>query len=125
MVAGVIFLTDLCCVVLLVLCQDESNALSIALEAGHKDIAVLLYAHVNFSKAQSPVRLYPPSLRLCPRCCSMSTLYSNRLFCRGPLDSAERRHQVPLGGACLSRGPPLQTLRCYWFTLNEALPTAG
>lgn len=36
--------------------QDESNALSIALEAGHKDIAVLLYAHVNFSKAQSPVR---------------------------------------------------------------------
>ena len=35
--------------------QDESNALSIALEAGHKDIAVLLYAHVNFSKAQSPV----------------------------------------------------------------------
>ncbi|XP_040010173.1 KN motif and ankyrin repeat domain-containing protein 1a isoform X2 [Xiphias gladius] len=34
--------------------QDESNALSIALEAGHKDIAVLLYAHVNFSKAQSP-----------------------------------------------------------------------
>lgn len=37
------------------LSQDESNALSIALEAGHKDIAVLLYAHVNFSKAQSPV----------------------------------------------------------------------
>lgn len=37
------------------LLQDESNALSIALEAGHKDIAVLLYAHVNFSKAQSPV----------------------------------------------------------------------
>ena len=35
--------------------QDQSNALSIALEAGHKDIAVLLYAHVNFSKAQSPV----------------------------------------------------------------------
>lgn len=35
--------------------QDESNALSIALEAGHKDIAVLLYAHVNFSKVQSPV----------------------------------------------------------------------
>ncbi|KAF3851426.1 hypothetical protein F7725_013198, partial [Dissostichus mawsoni] len=34
--------------------HDESNALSIALEAGHKDIAVLLYAHVNFSKAQSP-----------------------------------------------------------------------
>lgn len=37
--------------------QDESSALSIALEAGHKDIAVLLYAHVNFSKAQSPVCL--------------------------------------------------------------------
>lgn len=39
----------------LFLTQDESNALSIALEAGHKDIAVLLYAHVNFSKAQSAV----------------------------------------------------------------------
>lgn len=38
--------------------QDESSALSIALEAGHKDIAVLLYAHVNFSKAQSPVSRY-------------------------------------------------------------------
>lgn len=35
--------------------QDGSTALSIALEAGHKDIAVLLYAHVNFAKAQSPV----------------------------------------------------------------------
>ena len=35
--------------------QDGSTALSIALEAGHKDIAVLLYAHVNFAKAPSPV----------------------------------------------------------------------
>ncbi|XP_043574251.1 KN motif and ankyrin repeat domain-containing protein 1a isoform X5 [Chiloscyllium plagiosum] len=34
--------------------SDGSTALSIALEAGHKDIGVLLYAHVNFSKAQSP-----------------------------------------------------------------------
>ncbi|XP_026531375.1 KN motif and ankyrin repeat domain-containing protein 1 isoform X2 [Notechis scutatus] len=34
--------------------QDGSTALSIALDAGHKDIAVLLYAHVNFSKTQSP-----------------------------------------------------------------------
>lgn len=41
----------------LVLCivQDGSTALSIALDAGHKDIAVLLYAHINFAKAQSPV----------------------------------------------------------------------
>lgn len=39
----------------LFLLQDGSTALSIALEAGHKDIAVLLYAHVNFAKAQSPV----------------------------------------------------------------------
>lgn len=37
------------------LLKDGSTALSIALEAGHKDIAVLLYAHVNFAKAQSPV----------------------------------------------------------------------
>ena len=35
--------------------KDGSIALSIALEAGHKDIAVLLYAHVNFAKAPSPV----------------------------------------------------------------------
>lgn len=35
--------------------KDGSTALSIALEAGHKDIAVLLYAHVNFAKAPSPV----------------------------------------------------------------------
>lgn len=42
--------------------QDESTALSIALEAGHKDIAVLLYAHVNFSKAQSPVSAFPSAV---------------------------------------------------------------
>lgn len=41
--------------------QDGSTALSIALEAGHKDIAVLLYAHVNFSKTQSPVSTQPPA----------------------------------------------------------------
>lgn len=35
--------------------QDESTALSIALEAGHNDIAVLLYAHANFSR-QTGVR---------------------------------------------------------------------
>ena len=34
--------------------QDGSTALSIAMEAGHRDIGVLLYAHVNF-KAGSPV----------------------------------------------------------------------
>lgn len=35
--------------------QDDSTALSIALEAGHNDIAVLLYAHINFSKGQTGV----------------------------------------------------------------------
>ncbi|KAL4658798.1 KN motif and ankyrin repeat domain-containing protein 3 isoform X1 [Arapaima gigas] len=33
--------------------NDGSNALSIALEASHKDIAVLLYAHMNYSKTQA------------------------------------------------------------------------
>lgn len=33
--------------------QEDSSALSIALEAGHNDIAVLLYAHANFSKGQT------------------------------------------------------------------------
>ena len=28
--------------------QDGSTALSIAMEAGHRDVGVLLYAHVNF-----------------------------------------------------------------------------
>lgn len=35
--------------------QDGSTALSIALEASQNDIAVLLYAHLNFSKPPSPV----------------------------------------------------------------------
>uniref|UniRef100_A0AAR2LYT3 KN motif and ankyrin repeat domains 3 n=1 Tax=Pygocentrus nattereri TaxID=42514 RepID=A0AAR2LYT3_PYGNA len=35
--------------------NDGSNALSIALEASHNDIAVLLYAHMNYSKAQADV----------------------------------------------------------------------
>lgn len=35
--------------------QDESTAMSIALEAGHNDIAVLLYAHANFSKGHAGV----------------------------------------------------------------------
>ncbi|XP_028817809.1 KN motif and ankyrin repeat domain-containing protein 3 [Denticeps clupeoides] len=33
--------------------NDGSNALSIALEASHNDIAVLLYAHMNYSKSQA------------------------------------------------------------------------
>lgn len=36
-----------------VLLQDGSNALSIALEAAHNDTAVLLYAHMNYAKAQA------------------------------------------------------------------------
>ncbi|XP_026867133.2 KN motif and ankyrin repeat domain-containing protein 3 isoform X1 [Electrophorus electricus] len=35
--------------------NDGSNALSIALEASHNDIAVLLYAHMNYSKSQADV----------------------------------------------------------------------
>lgn len=37
------------------LTQDGSTALSIALEASQNDIAVLLYAHLNFAKPPSPV----------------------------------------------------------------------
>ncbi|XP_024134271.1 KN motif and ankyrin repeat domain-containing protein 3 isoform X1 [Oryzias melastigma] len=33
--------------------NDGSNALSIALEAAHNDTAVLLYAHMNYAKAQA------------------------------------------------------------------------
>uniref|UniRef100_A0A8C0IJY0 Uncharacterized protein n=1 Tax=Chelonoidis abingdonii TaxID=106734 RepID=A0A8C0IJY0_CHEAB len=35
--------------------NDGNNAVAIALEAGHSNIAVLMYAHLNNSKAQSPV----------------------------------------------------------------------
>ncbi|XP_017269052.1 KN motif and ankyrin repeat domain-containing protein 3 [Kryptolebias marmoratus] len=35
--------------------NDGSNALSIALEAAHNDTAVLLYAHMNYAKTQTPV----------------------------------------------------------------------
>lgn len=35
--------------------QDGSNALSIALEASHNDTAVLLYAHMNYSKTPPAV----------------------------------------------------------------------
>ena len=38
--------------------NDDSTALSIALEAGHKDIAMLLYAHVNYAKGQPVVGLF-------------------------------------------------------------------
>uniref|UniRef100_A0A3Q3A8K9 KN motif and ankyrin repeat domains 3 n=1 Tax=Kryptolebias marmoratus TaxID=37003 RepID=A0A3Q3A8K9_KRYMA len=34
--------------------NDGSNALSIALEAAHNDTAVLLYAHMNYAKTQTP-----------------------------------------------------------------------
>ena len=36
--------------------QDGSTALTIAMEAGHRDIGVILYAHLNFAKGPtSPV----------------------------------------------------------------------
>lgn len=36
--------------------QDDSSALSVALEAGHNNIAVLLYAHANFSRCTAVSR---------------------------------------------------------------------
>lgn len=83
LVAVVIILFALCWLPLLTdlttlhvcVIQDESTALSIALEAGHKDIAVLLYAHVNFSKAQSPVSAF-----LCA-CCNIKPLQFPILSC--------------------------------------------
>uniref|UniRef100_A0A673M6L8 KN motif and ankyrin repeat domains 2 n=1 Tax=Sinocyclocheilus rhinocerous TaxID=307959 RepID=A0A673M6L8_9TELE len=40
--------------------NDGSTALSIALEASQNDIAVLLYAHLNFAKPPSPVSVLVP-----------------------------------------------------------------
>jgi len=42
--------------------QDGSTAMSIAMEAGHRDVGVMLYAHVNFhspSQSQTVSRRYP------------------------------------------------------------------
>ncbi|XP_005059988.1 PREDICTED: KN motif and ankyrin repeat domain-containing protein 3 [Ficedula albicollis] len=39
--------------------SDGNNAVAIALEAGHSDIAALLYAHLNFTKAPTPVSTTP------------------------------------------------------------------
>lgn len=33
--------------------QDSSTALSIAVENGHRDIGVLIYAHLNYSRAET------------------------------------------------------------------------
>lgn len=63
--------------------KDGSTALSIALEAGHKDIAVLLYAHVNFAKAPSPVSA--------SRLAIVNRLEPTRLL--GPLLGVDRRHR--------------------------------
>lgn len=50
--------------------QDGNNAVAIALEAGHSDIAVLLYAHLNGTKAQPPVSTSaPPAPSSCPVPC--------------------------------------------------------
>ncbi|KAM9783917.1 KN motif and ankyrin repeat domain-containing protein 2 isoform X2 [Syngnathus typhle] len=46
--------------------NDGSTALSIALEASQNDIAVLLYAHLNFAKPPSPVSLKSPLLGSSP-----------------------------------------------------------
>ncbi|KAG7265863.1 hypothetical protein CRUP_016126 [Coryphaenoides rupestris] len=46
--------------------NDGSSALSISLEAGHNHIAVLLYAHLNFSKPPSPVSPKSPLLGSSP-----------------------------------------------------------
>lgn len=53
--------------------QDGSTALSIALEASQNDIAVLLYAHLNFAKPPSPVSkctlYYCVNQEYCICCC--------------------------------------------------------
>ncbi|XP_047213194.1 KN motif and ankyrin repeat domain-containing protein 2 isoform X1 [Girardinichthys multiradiatus] len=46
--------------------NDGSTALSIALEASQNDIAVLLYAHLNFAKPPSPVTPKSPLLGSSP-----------------------------------------------------------
>ncbi|XP_055045204.2 KN motif and ankyrin repeat domain-containing protein 2 [Misgurnus anguillicaudatus] len=46
--------------------NDGSTALSIALEASQNDIAVLLYAHLNFAKPPSPVSPKSPMLGSSP-----------------------------------------------------------
>lgn len=43
--------------------SDGNNAVAIALEAGHSDIATLLYAHLNGRKAQAPQGMSPTATK--------------------------------------------------------------
>ncbi|XP_075300246.1 KN motif and ankyrin repeat domain-containing protein 3 isoform X2 [Opisthocomus hoazin] len=43
--------------------SDGNNAVAIALEAGHSNIAVLLYAHLNGTKAQLPQAMSPTATK--------------------------------------------------------------
>ncbi|XP_008637943.2 PREDICTED: KN motif and ankyrin repeat domain-containing protein 3 [Corvus brachyrhynchos] len=43
--------------------SDGNNAVAIALEAGHSDIATLLYAHLNGTKAQAPQGMSPTATK--------------------------------------------------------------
>lgn len=43
--------------------SDGNNAVAIALEAGHSNIAVLLYAHLNGTKAQLPQGTSPAATK--------------------------------------------------------------
>ncbi|XP_035212769.1 KN motif and ankyrin repeat domain-containing protein 1-like [Stegodyphus dumicola] len=47
--------------------NDECNALTIAMEAGHKDIGLLIYTNMNFSRGSSPYSTLKNRKRSTPR----------------------------------------------------------
>ncbi|GIY11620.1 KN motif and ankyrin repeat domain-containing protein 3 [Caerostris extrusa] len=47
--------------------NDECNALTIAMEAGHKDIGLLIYTNMNFSRGSSPYSTLKTRKRSTPR----------------------------------------------------------
>ncbi|XP_055938556.1 uncharacterized protein LOC129968567 isoform X2 [Argiope bruennichi] len=67
--------------------NDECNALTIAMEAGHKDIGLLIYTNMNFSRGSSPYSTLKSRKRSTPR----STPTPRTPTLRSPLPSPSAR----------------------------------
>ena len=83
--------------------QDNSTAMSIAMQAGHRDIGVLLYAHLNFVKSSS-VSVNPTGW-FARRCNIVNAFNYSLTICYGVLGDAEYTKQ--------SEDPHLKVLAVY------------
>ncbi|MBN3305801.1 KANK2 protein, partial [Amia calva] len=90
--------------------NDGSTALSIALEANQNDIAVLLYAHLNFAKPPSPVSLRRAEPRHYCKTLGPVTGCFSLLRVNGGMDTKPQPHR---SGSNISSG--------WRYTLNNVL----